>query len=81
MLIESIYLGTPVVSFDCPSGPSEIIQNGVNSYLVKYKNIEDLKKKLSLVILSKFNINQMNITVKKHYPKEIIQKYENLIFD
>lgn len=79
VLIESIYLGTPVVSFDCPSGPAEIIQNGVNGYLVKHKNIEDLKNKLSLVISSKFNFNQMNITVKKHYPKEIMQKYQKLI--
>lgn len=35
VLIESITLGTLVVAFDCPSGPNEIIQNGINGYLVE----------------------------------------------
>src|SRR5690606_24197990 len=36
VLIESIALGTPIIAFDCPSGPSEIVIDGVNGYLVKY---------------------------------------------
>jgi glycosyltransferase involved in cell wall biosynthesis len=35
VLIESISHGTPVVSFDCPSGPAEIVQDGVNGFLVR----------------------------------------------
>ena len=79
VLIESILLGTPVVSFDCPSGPREIIEKGVNGFLVEYKNIDDLKNKLLLVLSTKFNINKMNRTVKKYYPEEIIQKYDRLL--
>ena len=33
-LIESLALGVPVVSVDCPSGPSEIVQHEVNGLLV-----------------------------------------------
>lgn len=79
VLIESILLGTPVVSFDCPSGPSEIIEKGVNGFLVEYQNIEDLKNQLYSVLLTKFYIKKMNKTVKKYYPKQIIQKYDRLL--
>ncbi len=49
VLIESITLGTPVVAFDCPSGPSEIIDCGFNGYLVEYLSIKDLIKKIRLI--------------------------------
>ncbi|WP_413282525.1 glycosyltransferase [Vibrio sp. MA40-2] len=38
VLIESISYGTPVVSFDCPSGPAEII-NSDNGLLVKNNDV------------------------------------------
>lgn len=38
-IIESLASGTPVVSVDCPSGPSEIIENTINGLLVENDNI------------------------------------------
>lgn len=35
VLLESIALGTPIVAVDCPSGPAEIVQPGVNGLLVR----------------------------------------------
>lgn len=37
VLVESITLGTPVISLDCDSGPSEIIIDGENGFLIKNK--------------------------------------------
>lgn len=40
-ILESLASGCPVVSFDIQYGPNELIQNGVNGYLIKNRSIED----------------------------------------
>lgn len=42
VLIEAQSQGIPIVSFDCPNGPSDIIENGVNGILVKNQNNDAL---------------------------------------
>jgi glycosyltransferase involved in cell wall biosynthesis len=37
-IVESLAAGTPVISVDCETGPSEIIQNGYNGLLVENHN-------------------------------------------
>jgi glycosyltransferase involved in cell wall biosynthesis len=44
VLVESIALGTPVISFDCPSGPADIIIPGVNGILVPNQDIQGVFK-------------------------------------
>ncbi|MGA3012268.1 MAG: glycosyltransferase, partial [Terracidiphilus sp.] len=34
--------GTPCISFDCPNGPREVIQNGVNGLLVSAEQVNAL---------------------------------------
>lgn len=42
VLIESLACGTPVISYDCLTGPSEIINDGHNGLLVENGNIAAL---------------------------------------
>ena len=79
VLIESIAMNTPVVAFDCPSGPREIIQNGLNGYLVKYKDVNDLKNNILKLMDNKFNYENLKDSLKKNQIKYVIKNYEDLI--
>lgn len=47
VLLESLSCGTPVISFDCPCGPREIISNLKNGILVEDQNIEKLTEAMN----------------------------------
>lgn len=50
VLVEAMSVGLPVISFDCPTGPREIIDNMENGILLENGNIEELSKALSFLI-------------------------------
>ena len=47
VLIESLACCTPVISYDCPTGPSEIINDGHNGLLIENGNIAALSTAIS----------------------------------
>lgn len=47
-LVESLAMGTPVISVDCDSGPSEIIVHKTNGLLIENFNIEALSEAMNL---------------------------------
>jgi glycosyltransferase involved in cell wall biosynthesis len=50
VIVEAMACNAPVVSTDCPHGPNEIIQHGVNGMLVPVRNPEALAKAMSEVL-------------------------------
>uniref|UniRef100_UPI0040487377 glycosyltransferase family 4 protein n=1 Tax=Mariniflexile sp. TaxID=1979402 RepID=UPI0040487377 len=50
VLIEALSYGIPIVSFDCPTGPSDIITNNQDGFIIPQGNIKMLKEKLFILI-------------------------------
>jgi glycosyltransferase involved in cell wall biosynthesis len=44
VIVEAMACGLPVVAFNCPCGPKDIISDGVNGILIEKENIEKLAK-------------------------------------
>lgn len=42
VLLEASVMSLPLIAFDCPNGPREIVKDGVNGFLVEANNIESL---------------------------------------
>lgn len=79
VLIESIALGTPVLAFDCPSGPKEIIENGINGYLVEFKKVGEMAEKIELLIENSFHPDRVKITSDKFLIENVIKHYEKVL--
>jgi glycosyltransferase involved in cell wall biosynthesis len=79
VLIESITLGTPVVAFDCPSGPREIIQNGINGYLVQYKDVIHLTECLRISLNREWNGENIRFTSRQYDSNKIINEYISIL--
>ena len=77
VLIESLILGTPVVSTDCPTGPSEILIGNLKEYLVPIQGktedqiITTMSKKINTVLSSPPKIHEESLS---RFNKENITK-------
>ena len=49
-LMEAMAVGLPVISTDCPTGPSDLIDNGVNGYLIPVSDAKVLAERIKDVI-------------------------------
>lgn len=53
VLMEAISFGVVRVAFNCPRGPSDLIENGKNGFLSEPFNIEDFTSTLQLIMENK----------------------------
>lgn len=77
-VIEANQAGLPVVAFDVPGGTNEIIQNGVNGFLVKDGDINTYVDSVLLALSTSFNKEDIINSTKKYSKEKIIKEYETL---
>ncbi len=75
VLVEAIAVGVPVISFNCPVGPAEIIIDGVNGYLIPEGNTELFVKKIEETLVKKWNYNRIRETAQKFHPDNVVKIY------
>ena len=84
VLIEALACGTPVISFDCESGPNEIIQQEQNGLLVENQNIEKLTIAMNRFVLEpellKFCKANTLHSLEKHRFEQVISQWKETIF-
>lgn len=78
VLIESLAVGTPVVSTDCPYGPSEILTGNLSKYLVPLDNAQVMAQKIDEVLQNPPNIIDAEILTKVK-SREIAKQYLSII--
>lgn len=73
-ILEALALGIPIISTDCPSGPSEVLEQ---QQLVPVRNIDEMAIKIKLATLDpslfKVNLHQ------KFFIPQTVDNYLNLI--
>lgn len=83
VLLEAKEAGLPIISFDCNSGPRDIVNDLEDGYLVEYLNIVKLSEKIIELLQDdekrcKFGIKAKE-NVKEYHIENIIHKWEDLL--
>ena len=84
VLLESLKNGLPIISYDCPYGPKNIITNGDDGLLVEPNNIKVFADKLSFLIMNtekRVEMQDNALKNSKHFSEDIIMKKWINLFD
>ena len=77
-LLEAIALKKPVISSNCPTGPSEILDKGKGGHLFAVGDYKSLANKIELYIKEKNQIEKK----RKHAYKRLIRfNFEQRLYD
>lgn len=79
VLVESTAVGTPVVSFDCPSGPREIIKSHVNGRLVPIADTEQFAAALDDTLDHSWDQEEIRETAMRYHPERILDRYDQVV--
>lgn len=75
VLIEAMSCGLPAICFDFPCGPKDVIEDGVNGFLVENGDIQTLSQKMEILIRDqklRQKFSEMALQIKDRYSEEKI---------
>ncbi|SHF79981.1 GalNAc-alpha-(1-_4)-GalNAc-alpha-(1-_3)-diNAcBac-PP-undecaprenol alpha-1,4-N-acetyl-D-galactosaminyltransferase [Arenibacter palladensis] len=82
-LIEAMHFGIPCISTDCPTGPSELIKDGINGFLIPMNKEQVLTEKINQLISKEdlrlsFGKNGQK-TVDKFKVDSVVERWNKII--
>lgn len=83
VLPEAMSCGLPVVAFNCPYGPADIVNNGVDGFLVEDRNIESFTNRVCQLIEDvdlRKKMGKAAIQSAQRYSKDIIMPQWKRLF-
>lgn len=84
VLPEAMSCGLPVVTFDCPYGPANIITDGVDGFLIKDRDTQQFVEKICVLIENeelRRKMGQMGIKASERYRKDTIMPLWKKLFE
>lgn len=83
VLLEAMAFGIPCISFDCPSGPRDIIKDGCNGFLIENDDARSFTLKLKEILeLKEYELKQLGEgafkTVEAWNNEKILNKWEEI---
>ena len=85
VLIEAMACGVPVVSFDCPCGPSDIIDDGLDGFLIKPGEKGEMADKILFLISDDTLRDSMGkaavVKSQRYYLDNVVSQWDGLFKD
>lgn len=84
VLVEAMSCGLPVVAFDCPYGPADIIIDGENGFLVENRNVDAFAERVCQLIESeqlRVKMGKAAIASAQRYCPELIMPEWKKLFE
>jgi glycosyltransferase involved in cell wall biosynthesis len=80
VVLEAGICGLPVVSYQCAGGVEEIIKEGINGFLVRYRDINALSFTINKATDYPFDLGEIReMMVQKYGMGTIIKKYQTIL--
>ena len=83
VLAEAMACGLPVISTNCPCGPSEIIRDGIDGVLIPVEDIQILAETMAKLMKDKQSRQDLSHRapegIKKFNPETVMQRWDSLL--
>lgn len=83
VILEAMAMGCIVVSYDCPTGPSELIKDGFNGFLIENGDVNAMKNKCIDIIENHIDVDLIRSNaikfVDNYTPEKIADRWTSVL--